>query len=305
MPLIRFTPKQRAKMLRCFGKEFMKALPTKIANYAAQWRLSDFALIEYYSWNCLLSCRSEIHGDCVLKIFSGGSDYYLHEVRTLAEQSENCRYVQVYERDEECGALLLERVCPGTTLKAEPLLEKRLEAFVDVYQNAHITPHEPDAFESYLEAVQRAANSPWASGDIPELRRAGLDAAAVCHDLYDKYPARQLLHTDLHGDNLLMNAHGGYTIVDPHGRIGPPICDLGRYIANEYFDADPNTRADVTSQVIAQLSDALKLPRVDVLRIFFVDITLMSCWGAENGDTSTDGVLFAEGLLRQELQAQS
>jgi streptomycin 6-kinase len=301
MKLIEFTQEQQKNMARCFGGKFLETLPAQLADYANLWQLSDFSLIEYYSNNCLLTCRSTRCGDCVLKIYGREYEGNVYEARFLAAVKGNGQYVQAYEIDEKGGAVLPERIQPGTTLKAEPSMEIRLSAFATAWQNAHATPPDPDLFESYLDATKRAAKASWAGGEIPELRRAAQNMVSVCRELYDRYPARALLHSDLHGDNLLKNSDGGYTTVDPHGRIGPPICDLGRYIANEYFDADENARNEVTTYVIAQLSERLALPQIDVSRAFFVDITLMSCWGAEYGETSTCGALFAESLLSREM----
>jgi thiamine kinase-like enzyme len=122
---------------------------------------------------------------------------------------------------------------------------------------------------------------------------------SVCRDLYTRYAGRTLLHADLHGDNLLKRADGDYVIVDPHARVGPPICDLGRYIANEYADAAISIRSKVIEVVINRLSELLELPQSDIIRAFFVDMTLMTCWDAEDILPNIDGVKFAMALLLQ------
>ncbi|MDD2361836.1 MAG: aminoglycoside phosphotransferase family protein [Eubacteriales bacterium] len=301
MELIKFTQEQQSKMVKCFGSDFVEALPSKLDDYAGRWQLSDLSLIEYYSNNCLLTCRSEVYGDCVLKIFGCGKDIYIHEIRVLKEVNGTHQYVRAYEIDEERGALLLERVIPGETLKTEPSLDRRLSAFIDAWKNAHIVPHEPNLYESYLEVIERAAKASWACGDIPVLKQAAQNMATICRELYNKYSERTLLHSDLHGDNLLKNSRGEYIIVDPHGRTGPPICDLGRYIANEYFDAERDTKSETVKYVMKQLSDKINLPRIDVARAFFVDITLMTCWGAEAGVINCDNVHTHVDLLQEDI----
>jgi len=208
MPLIRFPQKQRAEMSRRFGEGFVTALPARLAGCARRWQLRGFALIEHYSVNCLLTCRSAMHGDCVLKLFGCGYDGYIHEVRALAEFRGARGYVRAYEADEQGGALLLERVRPGASLKAEPSPGKRLAAFVSAWQGAHKAPRDPSAYKTYLEVTRRAAASPWAC-EIPELRQAAQRAVAVCGALFERYPPRLLLHGDLHYGNLLQNAQGG------------------------------------------------------------------------------------------------
>jgi streptomycin 6-kinase len=284
-------------MVKCFGQSFTDALPERLAHYAERWVLKDFTLIEYFSVNCLFLCCSEKFGDCVLKIFGCSYEWYIDEIRALRELKGQHRYVRAYEYDEEHGALLLECIHPGTTLKHEPSLERRLAVFIDIWQNAHIALHEPARFKTYLQMTEEAVTKKWACGENPELRRAALLMTSVCGDLYEKYTEQYLLHGDLHGDNLLKNIHGDYIMVDPHARIGPPICDLGRYITNEYNDADKGNSASAAEFVIASMSAAIKLPANDIIRAFFVDATLMACWDAEDGAVNLDGVHYAETLL--------
>jgi len=296
-----FTPKQREEMVQCFGASFTDSLHVRLVSYAERWRLTNITLIEYYSVNCLFTCYSEHYGDCVLKIFGADYEWYIGEIRALREFNGQCRYVRAYEYDEELGALLLERIQPGTTLKMEPSIERRMSVFMDIWRNSHLSPHDIILYKSYLQAAEEAAEKTWACGENPELRSAAMLMISVCRNLYDRYSLRLLLHGDLHGDNLLKNAHGDYIIIDPHALIGPPICDLGRYIANEFGDSNKENSASITEFVISRLSYSLKLPRDDIIRIFFVDITLMTCWDAEDGTADLDGIRFAEKLLRFEV----
>jgi len=290
---LEFTPKQRAEMIQCFGGPFLDALPIRLADYAERWGLRNFKLIEYYSVNCLFFCYSDKYGGCVLKIFGCKYEWYIDEIRALRELKGKRRYVRAYECDEQGGALLLERIRPGTTLKREPSIDRRISVFADVWQNSHAVPRDQRLYKSYLKTTEEAAEK----HKDPELRRAARMMTSVCGDLYDRYTTRLLLHGDLHGDNLLKDIGGNYKIIDPHARTGPPICDLGRYIANEFYDAATENRAAVTEYVISRLSESLKLPQTDITKAFFVDITLMACWEAENGAVNLDGVVYAENLL--------
>ncbi|MCL2046985.1 MAG: aminoglycoside phosphotransferase family protein [Oscillospiraceae bacterium] len=296
--MIVFTQEQHNNMLQCFGESFVNKLPTKLEFFAKQWELSDFSLIEYYSVNCLFYCQSEEYGDCVLKVFGCDYHWYIDEINVLNEFKGNRRYVQAHECNKELGALLLERISPGETLKAEASIDKRLSVFSETWNKAHIIPHELEIYKSYLETVVIAAGQPWAIGDNPVLRRMAGDMVISCRELYLKYPERFLLHADLHGDNLLKSNNGDYIIVDPHGRIGPPICDLGRFIANEYADADEYSKAQTVDYIINNLSKAFQLDKNDIQKAFFVDFTLMTCWDAEDGSVNLDGALFAQSLLQ-------
>ncbi|WP_037585560.1 aminoglycoside phosphotransferase family protein [Stenoxybacter acetivorans] len=213
-----FTPKQLQDITDNFGQTFADALPVRLHGYAQQWRLSQFIFIEYYSVNCLFICRSELHGNCVLKIFGGEFKWYIGEIRALREFGGNCGYVRAFECDEKNGALLLEQIVPGTVLKAEPP-NIRLSVFADVFKHAHTVPNNAALYLSYLATVRQAAEIQSEDCRFPDLRRVSRRMEEECKYLYDKYSERLLLHGDLHGDNLLKNACGGYVIVDPHARI--------------------------------------------------------------------------------------
>ena len=294
--MITFTQEQQKNLLECFGESFSKELPVKLAYFAKKWQLDDFSFIEYYSVNCLFICRSTKYGNCVLKIFGCEYEWYIIEIFALNEYDGKCKYVKAHEFDTELGAILLERIVPGVTLKTEPSLEKRLSIFADMWKNAHMVPRDPERFISYLDSTIRALGKPWSQGENLVLRRIASEMVAACQSLYAKYPQRLLLHGDLHGDNLLLNSTGDYTIVDPHGRIGPPICDLGRFIANEYADSHAEARGDTVNYIVKKLSEELHLPILDIVQAFFVDITLMTCWDAEDGTVDINGALFAQDL---------
>ena len=296
---ISFTEDQYTKMLNCFGEGFTRLLPIKINNYVTKWELQDLSLIEYYSVNCLFTCISKKYGDCVLKIFGCEYKCYIDEINVLKAVYKNSHYVKVYECDESNGALLLERIKPGFVLSDEPSLNMRLSVFINAWENTHTVPDNPTFFKTYLKAAEQVSTASWKCLELSKLRQAALKMSTACKGLYEKYPKSLLLHGDLHGDNLLKNPTGGYTMIDPHGRIGPPICDLGRYIANEYGNSGIDAKSEVVEHVLKTLSISLNFPLIDVARAFFVDITLMTCWDAEDGPAEIEGVLFAENLLSQ------
>lgn len=300
---INFTSKQQEDLLQCFGKPFVDALPARLRGYADAWGLTGFSLIEYYSVNCLFFCHSTKYGECVLKIFGCEYEWYIGEIQMLGEVNGEHGYVRAYECDEENGAILLQRIFPGTVLKLEPSLEKRISLFADIWQKSCVQPREPALYKTYLKIAEETAKKLIDRRGDTQLQRLARLMVAECEALYANYPVRALLHADLHGDNLLKGAGGEYIIVDPHAKIGPPICDLGRYIANEYSDAAQENRAAVTGAVISRLAAALRLPEVDVACAFFVDITLMTCWDEEDGPFDISGALFAEAYLK-ELKAQ-
>ncbi|MCL2299459.1 MAG: hypothetical protein FWC27_04865, partial [Firmicutes bacterium] len=98
------------------------------------WDLTDLAPTQNSS---IVYCTSQEHGPCVLK--RGSPAEAATAYHALREYS-GTRYCEVYEADIAAGALLLERIVPGTTLRAEPNRDRRLGVFGDVWRGLHKPP---------------------------------------------------------------------------------------------------------------------------------------------------------------------
>ena len=292
-----FTPEQQTEMVKCFGETFTESIPKRIAEYSKLWNLSDFSLIEYYASSCLFRCRSPVFGNCVFKIYSYLYDWYIGGIRMLRDYGGKCGYVRIYEYDEAGGAILMECIEPGTFLSSEPSIERRIEIFATIWQNAHMDGIDLSQYITYVQICEDIAAQKNAYTDIPKLRGVACEMVSVCQDLFECYPERLLLSGDLWGENLLQNSTGGYTIIDPHSKVGPKIMDMGRFVAIEYLDAENRSRGSVIKYVIARLSELTGLPESDIAKTFFIDMTLI-CRGVtdENSDMIS-GVLYAQSLV--------
>lgn len=293
----KFTPEQKTEMVKCFGEIFTESIPERIAEYSKLWNLSDFSFIEYYSANSLFHCRSPVFGNCVLKLYSCCYDWYIRGIRMLHDFGGKCGYIHVYEYDETGGAILMERIEPGTVLTSEPSIERRIEIFANVWQNAHMDGIDLSQYKTYVQVCENTAAWKNAYADFPKLGGVAREMVSVCRDLFERYPERLLLSGDIWGDNLLQNSIGGYTIIDPHSKIGPKIMDMGRFIAVECFNAGNGNRESVTEYVIARLSELTGLPESDIKKAFFIDMTLITCREAEDENSDISGALYAQSLV--------
>ncbi|MDR0904889.1 MAG: aminoglycoside phosphotransferase family protein [Oscillospiraceae bacterium] len=256
--------------------------------------LTDIRPIDYHSVNELFTCRSAAHGDAVLKRCNTSDAEFAAELNTLREYGGR-RFCRVLEYDSDNKIMLLERVTPGTRLKAEPSLERRLDAFASLFQGLHIEPKNAAPYPSCADRICRAADFLLNRSDCRGLHgyAYALRAKELCLSLSERYPKKVLLHGDLHFDNILKNSAGGYTIIDPHGVIGDPIFDVPRYILNEFWDYRGTFPA-----VIGGLSRRLNISE-DVLRQgFFIEAVLSTSWDIEDGNfKNTDDIAFAASLL--------
>lgn len=210
--------------------------------------------------------------------------------QTVREYRALCRMggCQVFAFEEATGALLEERIQPGTSLRAEPSLEKRMGALHQVFSTIHTPETEGETYLDWLDGICRLP-------DVPEiLRGKGEKARDICAELLKKYPERMLLHGDLHHDNILLRADGSYAVIDPKGVIGPEILDLPRFILNEGLDAGH------IRNVISQAAERFGYPAADIAGAYYMEAVLANLWCVEDGIPIQEAsIVLAEAILEE------
>lgn len=231
------------------------------------------------------------------------------EYHMLAKLNGN-HSCKVYAFDEDKGQLLEERILPGTKLRAEASLEKRLEAFADVFKAIHISVVDDSevrtadnklrrrGMPTYLDWLEdickycdenSVESSVEVSGEngtqtLDMWKTRAVKSLSIGQELFEKYQDRVLLHGDLHHDNLLLRADGGYVFVDPKGVIGPEIFDLPRFILNELETDYEENDVEHIERVIASLCERLHYPEEDVRKLFYMETVLANIWSMEDGE---------------------
>lgn len=187
---------------------------------------------------------------------------------------------KAYAFDEEKGLLLEERIFPGTTLREEDCVEKRLKCLSNVFHAIHMPA---EAGKTYLDWLTEAVESCERNRFPGELLRMAGKARGICGELFRKYPERMLLHGDLHHDNLLKRADGSYAVIDPKGVIGPEILDLPRFLLNEM---DAPYEGDLRSHMerfIRLMAEEFGCPPGDLGKALYMETVLANVWSLEDG----------------------
>lgn len=239
-----------------------------------QWGLTALQVIYQRERKAVWSAESERYGPVILKWDAEGG--LCREYRMLS-RLEGRRSCKVYEYDEAKGLLLEERIVPGTVLRAEPSLEKRVEALAEVFREIHQPEHSGESYLDWLDGVWGFC----ASGGVPgELCRMAEQARKVCRELFRRYPERLLLHGDLHHDNLLLRADGSYLMIDPKGIVGPGILDLPRFLLNEADFADGQEHM---RRAVRLVGEACGCPEEALWKGLFLEAVLANLWLLEDG----------------------
>ena len=282
-----------------YDDAFLQKVLHDIKTYTVKWELNDLQFVSYFSVNCIFTGYSRQYGDIVLKIGKPSKQTFA-EYQTLIDYKGH-RFCKLYDADLENGVLLLENIKPGTRLREEKSLETRLDVLCSIYSGLHIEAPDITKYPTYLSWVQRITEYMSNRHDCVELFTYMKMAEKICMELSCQYTKKRLLHGDLHHDNILLGNDWQYHLIDPKGVIGDPIFDIGRFILNEPYKETPEP-SETVKTIIKKLSGKLNLPEAVIMKSFFIEIAMGTCWSVEDGNykeylKQLESVAFVKGLL--------
>ena len=305
------TETQKDKIIERWGNGFYLKILKNFDLYTEKWKLIDFEFYEDYGHHVMFYCKSEIYGDCILKIYD--HDELEREYNALLEYNgKSERYVKAYgyeHGDYTNGAMLIERVFPGKMLSEEPSLEKRLEVFSELFNELSIEPKNPDIYYYYTHCVN-TMNMPDElifkdrGVDIKdfenlkesypaEFHRHILKAKEIYLNLISVYDKKLLIHGGAVSYNIVSCGNGKYKIVKPVPFIGDPVFDIGAFIFGEccYYGKDL-AEPETAEIIIDYLEKSLNIPNKILRQIFY--ITTIRCYFGIDRASFAESVLFSE-----------
>jgi len=284
----------KEKVSKHFSKDFLFKVLADLDLYAEKWSLTDFEHVDYYSVNCIFKCKSDKYGLCILKI--GDSPENMEAEFRMLQEYNTTTVCRVYDVDIENSVLLIECIEPGTRLRDEIDIDKRLDVFSDLYRGLHKKPC--GVFPTYMGWVSRITEYMSRREDYPCLYKHMVKAEEVCKSLCEKYPDAMLLHGDFHHDNILLGEGNRYRVIDPKGVIGDSVFDIPRFILNEFDDELDKVFSDKITYIITRLSEKLRVPEHDIKQLVYVEMCMAQCWMVESNQLPNMGeVLFVKELL--------
>jgi streptomycin 6-kinase len=183
--------------------------------------------------------------------------------------------------DRSLGAVLLERVRPGTTLVGEPE-DVAVEAAAAVMRALWRAPVDGHRFPSVRDWGRSLA--------------AGSRAAELFFELCDSMAAVVVLHGDLHHENVL-RAGDGWLAIDAKGVVGEPAYELGALLRNPKPDVLSLPHPGrVLARRAALLCDALALDRARVRGWAYAQAVLSAAWSVEDGEDPSFALAVADLL---------
>ncbi|MET9417307.1 aminoglycoside phosphotransferase family protein [Streptomyces klenkii] len=262
----RFAPPER--LVRALGsepadeaaREWLASLPERVRDVAERWELTPERVHQPGGRSSVVVL---VHGadgtGAVLKLEKPGGDVTLEQA-ALAHWN-GLGAARVLRAEPEAGALLLERLRPGVSLRSLAEQKAVLEATATL-QRLWVRPAEDHPFTTVADHTARLADAlrmrsgePWAA-DV----RAVVDEALELRDALtaDSGEAPSLLHGDYQQGKVLAGDRAPWLAVGPRPLVGERAYDLA-WLALDRVDtlmASPGAAA-ITRRRVAKLADAL------------------------------------------------
>lgn len=200
---------------------------------------------------------------------------------------------RLIDADPELGALLLERVLPGSMLadvddaaaiRVTADLLTRLWRPVSALDGLRPLPSWLAAYDRNRMALERGDGG----FPTPLFQRAD----ALRRELLETTNDAVVLHGDLHHFNVLRSDRAHWLAIDPKGLVGDRCFDVCQFLVNPGRMA-----ATVNRRRLDQFSALLGLDRRRLAQWAFVHAVLDACWDFEDGQDWRRTVAYAEETL--------
>jgi streptomycin 6-kinase len=258
------------------GKKWLAYLPKLIHKLSQQWDFQLESIPTDLSYHFVAFGKSPF-GDAVLKMGPNGAPMMI-EAQWL--QAHEQKVPQVYQMDILYNAYLMERVCPGTTLKAfvrEGRDREATQVIAEIIQ--HLKTSQPLHNQSYPHVHTHKDCLTYLDGflEAQYIRKA--------QELFDhlcKNPSQDvILHGDLHHDNILRSGDD-WKVIDPHGYQGPPAAEVGCMIYNpmDQFPKDKSLMETINARLNI-LADFLPFRREEIMGWCYCLSLRSAAWDVE------------------------
>ena len=238
------------------GREWLRRLPELIVQCRSKWGLRDGEMLPSARMNYIEFTTTQAGAPVVLKIGVRHPELFT-EMEALRLYAGN-RAVPLLGADLELGAILIQRLRPGTMLwqLGDNAEETRIAASIMRELCVPVpSSHGLPTFERWVERAFRLTRTQWDPTEL--MPRHLLDRAeAAFEEIQRSSNADVVLHGDLHHENMLLDAESGWTAIDPKGKI---------FVRGEYWNVESESLV-ADSGAIAE-GEAVEVVGVDGLSL--------------------------------------
>jgi len=264
---------QAERFIKKLGKESYTERIGMVEKYKKQWELTEIEFqSELSNNNLIFYAVSKRYGQVILKILININGFDNEILALKLFQGENI--CKLYEYSFEDNVYIMERIVPAHTLYESAPRNERLKIAGELFKGLHKTDLPDSTFPTYSEWFEAGKEGTKNREDCEELYQYLDSAERMLTDVCKKYSRSLLLHGDLHHENILKNANGGYTVTDPKGVIGDPVFDLSRFILDEFRDDLTSEPKDAVIDFVQKLGDSVGIPCEILLRCLYIETVI-------------------------------
>lgn len=265
------------------GRRWLDGLPATVSAFAERWGLAVGPAFEPLSYNYVAQATRADGTEAVLKL--GVPNPLLSQEIAALQLYDGLGAVRLFEADPDKGALLLERLRPGTLLaeladddEATLIAATTMQQLWRPLPDGH--PFVPVArWAAGLERLRARFD-----GGTGPLRADLVDRAErLFAELLADMNEAVLLHGDLHHFNIVAAGRQPWLALDPHGAAGEPAYETGALLRNRFQHlATASERCRLQARRVALLAERLGLDRQRILAWGVAQAVLSAWWDIED-----------------------
>ena len=256
---------------------WLGSLPATVAALCRRWDIElDPVIPETYMTLVLLG-HSSVLGPVVIK-GSPLADEFRAEATALRLAAGE-RVARLHDVDVDGGAMVLERIVPGTQLRQVAMPD---EAATRLAAETVATMWRPLADPDGLHPLRSWMDALFTWMPRPDRIPTGMveRAQETAARLLAQTARPCLLHGDFQHHNLLQRSSGEWAIIDPKGLHGAPGFDIAAWMYNPPGVEERGNYGDLAARRIAICAEVWGIGQEDLAAWAFAGAVLNACWSA-------------------------
>ena len=264
------------------GELWLNDLPHIIKILSENWQIKVEKPFENLSYNFVAPCICADGSEAVVKIALPLNKPEIFNEAKYLQILGGKGAVKVLNFDEECRAMLLEKLSPGKQLKEifAGNEQSAVEVAAVLIRKLRRKPPADSEFvllEVWFENFfKRALNTEFP----PECLRKTQEIFCEFNNSSQKF----LLHGDLHHENILSAERESFLAIDPKGIIGEIGFETSAFLNNHLYwlAGDLNLREKLI-KAVAHFSESFEIKPRDLYKWAFAQMVLSVWWTFEDG----------------------
>jgi len=275
------------RMLEIHGEEgaaWLAALPAMLDEYARRWELELEPAPWPFTYSVVLPARRADGTNAILKLAPPEPEWRSGAEALRWFDGHGC--ARLLEAEVEAGALLLERLSPGTTLTQLDDDERATSIAGRVMRELWrpLPPQHPFITVEYWASGLAKLRERFGGGSGPVPEPLLALAEDYFAELLATAPPAVLLHGDLHHDNVLAAERAAWLAIDPKGIAGEPAFEPAQLFTNPgpWLRLQPDLRP-IMRRRLDILADETGLERERIRGYGIGKAVLSAWWDIEEG----------------------